>query len=82
MACVSAGAGLSGEAGAYHFAFCTRRRLNTDIVAVLKLPEIRERLANEGIEARSTTSDEFAQLLVSDLKRWASVIERAGVRIE
>ncbi len=58
------------------------QRLNTEIVAVLKLPEVLERLANEGVEARSTSSDEFAQLLVSDIKRWARVIERAGVRIE
>lgn len=57
------------------------QRLNTEIVSVLKLPEVRDRLAKEGVDARFNTPDEFAKLLVSDLKRWANVIERAGVRV-
>lgn len=58
------------------------QRLNTEIVAALKLPEVRDRLANEGVEARSTTTEEFSRLLVSDVKRWAAVIEKTGVRVE
>ncbi len=58
------------------------RRLNAEIVAVLALPEIRERLLSQGVEARSTTPDEFARLLVSDIARWAVVVKRAGLRAE
>lgn len=58
------------------------RRLNSEIVAVLALPEIRERLLSQGVEARSTTPDEFARLLVSDVARWAVVVKRAGLRAE
>ena len=58
------------------------RRLNSEIVAVLALPDIRERLLSQGVEARSTTPDEFARLLVSDIARWAAVIKRAGLRAE
>ena len=58
------------------------RRLNDEIVAVLALPEIRERLLSQGVEARSTTPDEFARLLVSDIARWAVVVKRAGLRAE
>ena len=58
------------------------RRLNTEIVAVLALPEIRERLLSQGVEARSTTPDEFSRLLVSDMARWAVVVKRAGLRAE
>jgi tripartite-type tricarboxylate transporter receptor subunit TctC len=58
------------------------RRLNAEIVAVLALPEIRERLQSQGVEARSTTPDEFARLLVSDIERWAVVVKRAGLRAE
>jgi tripartite-type tricarboxylate transporter receptor subunit TctC len=58
------------------------QRLNSEIVAVLRLPDVRERLANEGIEARSSTPDELARLIVSDVKRWANVIQRAGVKVE
>ena len=58
------------------------RRLNAEIVAVLALPEIRERLLSQGVEARPTTADEFARLLVSDIARWAAVVKRAGLRAE
>jgi tripartite-type tricarboxylate transporter receptor subunit TctC len=58
------------------------RRLNGEIVAVLALPEIRERLLSQGVEARSTTPDEFSRLLVSDIARWAVVVKRAGLRTE
>jgi tripartite-type tricarboxylate transporter receptor subunit TctC len=58
------------------------RRLNTEIVAVLALPDIRERLLSQGVEARSTTPEEFARLLASDIARWAVVVKRAGLRAE
>jgi tripartite-type tricarboxylate transporter receptor subunit TctC len=58
------------------------RRLNGEIVSVLKSPQVRERLASQGVEATPTTSEEFGRLLVSDLERWAKVVQRAGIRLE
>ena len=57
-------------------------RLNSEIVAVLGLPEVRERLANQGVDVRSSTPEELGRLLASDLERWAGVVQRAGVRVE
>ena len=57
-------------------------RLHSAIVAVLQLPEIRERLASQGVDPQYNTPDEFAKLLVSDVDRWAKVIQRAGVQAE
>ena len=58
------------------------QRLNSEIGAVLGAPEVRERLASQGVDARSSTPEEFGRLLVSDLERWAEVVHRAGVRAE
>jgi len=58
------------------------RRLNSEIVSVLNSPEVRERLASQGVEATPTTPEEFGRLLVSDLERWAKVVQRAGIRLE
>jgi tripartite-type tricarboxylate transporter receptor subunit TctC len=58
------------------------RRLNADMVAVLALPEIRERLLSQGVDARSTTPEAFARLLVADKERWAAVLKRAGIPAE
>ena len=57
-------------------------RLNSEIGAALGAPEVRERLASQGVDARSSTPDEFARLLASDLKRWAEVVQRLGLRAE
>ena len=58
------------------------RRLNAEIVAILKLPDVRERLTGQGIDIQSGTPEEFAKLLVADLQRWAQVVQRAGIRAE
>jgi tripartite-type tricarboxylate transporter receptor subunit TctC len=58
------------------------QRLSSEIGAVLALPEVRERLLSQGVEARSNTPGEFARLLASDLERWAGVVKRAGMRAE
>jgi len=58
------------------------RRLNAEIVAVLKRADVRERLASQGVDARPSTPEAFGRLLVSDLDRWAKVVQRAGIRAE
>jgi tripartite-type tricarboxylate transporter receptor subunit TctC len=57
-------------------------RLHSAIVAVLQLPETRERFASQGLDVLHNTPEEFAKLLVADVARWAKVVERAGVQAE
>ncbi|UJW83480.1 Bug family tripartite tricarboxylate transporter substrate binding protein [Hydrogenophaga sp. SL48] len=54
-------------------------RLNKDIVAALSKPEVKKKLADLNIDADMSTPDEAAQLLASDIQRWGSVIQRAGI---
>lgn len=58
------------------------RRLNAEIVAALKFPDVRERLAAQGIDVQTSTPEEFAKLLGSDMERWAKVVQRAGIKVE
>lgn len=55
------------------------QRLNTEIVAALKSADVRDKLVSLGIEPQPTTPDALARLVVSDVKRWAKVIERTGI---
>ena len=55
------------------------QRLNTEIVAVLAMPEVRQRLSDQGVEARPSTVEEFSKLLASDVERWAKVVKRTGI---
>jgi len=57
-------------------------RLNAEIIKVLALPDVRERLTAQGIEIRTSTPAEFAAMIRADAEVWAKVIKATGVRIE
>ncbi len=57
-------------------------RLNAEIVAILKLPEIRALLGRAGMDANTSTPDELAQLASRDYPRWGEVIKRNGISAE
>ncbi len=57
-------------------------RLQQEIAQIMKLPDVKERLAALGLEARSNTSREFASYLQDDIKKWAKVVRESGVRLE
>ena len=55
-------------------------RLNSEIVGVLRAPDIRTRFAEQGAEPVGNTPEQFLEFLKSDLTKWAKVIKAAGVR--
>lgn len=57
-------------------------RMNAEIVRVLNLPEVQERILNAGCEARSSTPEAFAKFLREDVARWAPVIKAAGATVQ
>jgi tripartite-type tricarboxylate transporter receptor subunit TctC len=57
-------------------------RLNSEIVQIADSSDVRERFANQGGEARSSSREEFAALIDSDLRRWQTVVNAAGLRAE
>ena len=58
------------------------RRLNTEIVQVLKQNDVRERLAGLGVDVQSGTPEELTRLLANDMDRWAKVVQRTGIRVD
>lgn len=57
-------------------------RLHQATVKALAEPEVRERLAQQGLEHRDTTRGEFAELVRADVAKWGKFIRDAGVRAE
>ncbi|HTD91550.1 MAG TPA: tripartite tricarboxylate transporter substrate binding protein [Burkholderiales bacterium] len=57
-------------------------RLNNEIVAILKQPELRDRLAAEGAEPLGSTPEEFGRHLKSEIAKWARVAKAAGLRAD
>lgn len=56
------------------------RFLSDQIVKAAHSTEVKDRLVKLGIEPVGTSPDEFAQLIRSEIPRWAGVVEAAGVR--
>jgi len=57
-------------------------RLNAAVVSLLKSPAIVERFASQGSNAHPTTPEQVTQQLREDLAKWATVIARAGVKVD
>jgi hypothetical protein len=57
-------------------------KLNHDIVAVVRSPELRDRLAADGGEAIGSSAEEFARHIRAEIATWAKVVKAAGVRAE
>jgi tripartite-type tricarboxylate transporter receptor subunit TctC len=53
--------------------------LNKSVHEILAEPEIKERFASLGIEAKASTADELKARLAGDVSKWGAVIERAGI---
>ena len=57
-------------------------RLSAEIVRILRLPDVRERLLHEGVEPAGTTPEEFAAYIKAEIAKWTRVIKAAGARIQ
>jgi tripartite-type tricarboxylate transporter receptor subunit TctC len=57
-------------------------RLQREIAAVLKEPEVRERYAVLGIDPAGNTPDEYSAQIRADLAQWETIVKRAKIRIE
>ena len=54
-------------------------RLNREVAAAVNSPAVRQRLKELGVDARAGTPEQLNDLLVSEIKRWTEVINRAKI---
>jgi tripartite-type tricarboxylate transporter receptor subunit TctC len=57
-------------------------KLNAEINAALKMPDVRSKLEAAGIEIQGGTPQEYAALIKSDLAKWQKVVKSAGIEAE
>ena len=83
-------AGLAGyEIGSWQGVFAPAgtpvdvvKRLNTEIVKIINMPDVREKLVGLGAEPVGNTPDEFAALVKSEVVKWAAVVKQSGARVD
>jgi tripartite-type tricarboxylate transporter receptor subunit TctC len=54
-------------------------QLNRQIAAILKMPEVRDKLGAQGLEAVTDTPAEFTAYIAAEVPKWAKVIRQAGI---
>jgi tripartite-type tricarboxylate transporter receptor subunit TctC len=57
-------------------------RLNQEVVRVLRLPDVKEKLFNAGVETVGSSPEELANKIKSELARLGKVIKDAGIKGE
>jgi len=57
-------------------------RLNKEFTAALTLPDIKQFLFNQGLDAAPGTPEAFAAYIKSETAKWAKVIKAAGIKVE
>jgi len=57
-------------------------KLNTEIVRILQLPEVREAILKQGADPVGGTPEAFAAKVKNDIATWQSVIEASGIKVE
>ena len=55
-------------------------RLNTEMKAVLALPDVREKLSNVGVETTGSTPERFSDYLRTEIDKWAPIVKASGAK--
>jgi tripartite-type tricarboxylate transporter receptor subunit TctC len=58
------------------------RRIRDEVVRVVKIPEVRERLAAMGIDPVANTPEEFRRIMAADIAKWTAVAKAANIKAE
>jgi len=56
-------------------------KIAKDVVAILKLPAVRDKLATQMMEPVGSTPEQFRQTIDNEITRWAPVIKAANIKV-
>ena len=57
-------------------------KIHQDISAILRLPEIRERLIRDGANVVGSSPQEFSAYIEAEVAKWAKVVNQIGLKPE
>ncbi len=57
-------------------------KIQTELVKVVGMPDVRERMFGLGMEVAGSTPAELGALVKSDIAKWGKVIKEAGVKVD
>ena len=57
-------------------------KLSSAIAAVVKHPEVRQRLLDQGVDPTGSGPAEYDRIIRAEIGRWAKVIRQAGIKVD
>ena len=57
-------------------------RLNSEVQRALQLPEVKARLAEQGMTVVGGPASDFRALIEAEVKQWTEVARKANIRVE
>ena len=57
-------------------------KLNAELIRAMALPDVRKRFADLAVEPAGGTPEQFGAFQQNEIKRWAQVIQQAGMKLE
>jgi tripartite-type tricarboxylate transporter receptor subunit TctC len=57
-------------------------RMQKDAARVVHLPDVKQKLLEQGADSVGSTPEELDKVVKAELKRWADVIRDAGIKLE
>ncbi|HWI83308.1 tripartite tricarboxylate transporter substrate binding protein [Ramlibacter sp.] len=58
------------------------KKLNAEVAAILKLPEVAEKIASQGGDIVAGPTEEFVRFLAADSANWARLVKEANIRLD
>jgi len=58
------------------------KRLNAEIVKIIRMPDVNEKLTALGAEPVGNTPEEFGTLVRAEVGKWADVVKKSGAKVD
>ena len=57
-------------------------RLNAELNRIVRLPEVADKFAEQGVTPTGSTPEAFAQLIATELRQWSEIARAANIKVE
>jgi tripartite-type tricarboxylate transporter receptor subunit TctC len=57
------------------------QKLNTGLNAMIKQPDVTERLTKLNVDYRANTPEEFRAFVAAEMEKWSRVVKEANIKL-